>query len=81
MADAADPFIADYEMHCLSCHGAQLNGVPGQGPALLNVDLKYGNTVAELSKFSNRGLHWANNNNKSNRTTEKIQVSRKSDCH
>ena len=51
-----DPFVGDYEMHCLSCHGAELEGVPGQGPALLNVDLKHGTTVAELSKNIARGF-------------------------
>ncbi len=54
--DAQDPFIADYEAHCLACHGAALDGVPGAGPALLNVDLQHGTTVAELSKTIARGV-------------------------
>ncbi|MAT95281.1 MAG: glucose sorbosone dehydrogenase [Halioglobus sp.] len=50
-----DPFIANYQAHCSSCHGADLEGVTGQGPALVDTALVGGDSVAELSKSIARG--------------------------
>lgn len=43
-------------MHCAGCHGAELEGVPGEGPALLGRALDHGDTVAALSKNIARGF-------------------------
>lgn len=51
-----DPFIADYEDHCVSCHGAQLEGVPGMGPALLGVELQHGDSVTALGAVITDGI-------------------------
>ncbi|MDX1735536.1 MAG: cytochrome c, partial [Halioglobus sp.] len=51
-----DPFVADYEQHCASCHGAGLEGVPGKGGGFLATDLAHGDSVADLGKSIARGL-------------------------
>ena len=58
---AVDPFIATFDEHCSSCHGADLHGSPTLGPALIDVDLTHGDSVADLSKsiahgFPERGM-------------------------
>ena len=44
---AVDPFIATFDEHCSSCHGADLHGSPTLGPALIDVDLTHGDSVAD----------------------------------
>jgi glucose/arabinose dehydrogenase/cytochrome c553 len=56
-----DPFVANYEDHCSSCHGADLEGRPSLGPPLIRVELAQGDSVADLSKsiangFPDRGM-------------------------
>jgi glucose/arabinose dehydrogenase len=45
-----DPFVETYENNCMSCHGEDLRGIAPHGPALVDVDLAFGESVAELSK-------------------------------
>ena len=51
-----DPFVANYEEHCSSCHGSDLQGVSGSGPALLGGDLVHGDSVAAISKSIAHGF-------------------------
>ena len=51
-----DPFIANYEAHCANCHGSELQGVPGNGPTLVESQLASGESVAELSKSIAHGI-------------------------
>jgi glucose/arabinose dehydrogenase len=43
-----DPFVADYDEHCSSCHGAKLQGVAELGPALIGAELQHGDSVTAL---------------------------------
>lgn len=47
---AVDPFVATYEEHCSNCHGADLQGMPSLGTALIDAALTHGDSVADLSK-------------------------------
>lgn len=51
-----DPFVATYDEHCAHCHGAELEGNPPHGPALVGGTLSHGDSVAELSKIIARGV-------------------------
>jgi glucose/arabinose dehydrogenase/cytochrome c5 len=50
-----DPFVADYQEHCSVCHGANLEGA-AQGTPLAGVDLKHGNSIADISKSIAEGI-------------------------
>ena len=41
-----DPFVASYETHCANCHGAELEGIATEGPALIGRELDHGDSVA-----------------------------------
>jgi glucose/arabinose dehydrogenase/cytochrome c553 len=43
-----DPFADLFASECSTCHGTQLQGTPSLGPALINVDLRYGDSIAAL---------------------------------
>ena len=51
-----DPFVADYEEHCSSCHGAELQGVAERGPALIDTELLHGDTVIALEALIAGGV-------------------------
>jgi glucose/arabinose dehydrogenase len=44
-----DPFVANFEDHCMDCHGENLKGVPPLGTPLIDVELSHGDSVAALS--------------------------------
>jgi len=50
-SDPVDPFVANYEEHCATCHGVELDGVSGMGPSLLKDETNRRQSVAELSKI------------------------------
>lgn len=51
-----DPFVATFEEQCIDCHGANLQGAGPAGPALVDVELKHGDSVAALSKSIAHGF-------------------------
>jgi glucose/arabinose dehydrogenase len=50
-----DPFVAPYVESCSVCHGASLEGA-AQGPALVGVELKHGDSIEELTKSIAEGF-------------------------
>lgn len=50
-----DPFVATYDDNCAGCHGADLEGVPGQTRPLIGHELAHGESVAQLSKIIAHG--------------------------
>ena len=51
----ADPFVTPYTESCSVCHGASLEGA-AQGPPLVGVDLKHGDSVDEIAKSIAAGV-------------------------
>jgi len=51
-----DPFVANYEAYCANCHGADLEGRPADGPALIDRELAHGDAVADLGKSIAHGF-------------------------
>ncbi len=51
-----DPFVSTYDRHCSRCHGANLEGVPALGTALVNTELSHGDSVAALGKSIAHGF-------------------------
>ena len=54
--EPTDPFVANYELHCASCHGDQLQGIDGLGNSLLTDDTKRRQSVADISKIIAAGM-------------------------
>ena len=50
-----DPFVGLFEDNCSSCHGSNLEGT-SLGPALVGVELKHGDSVAEISASIAKGF-------------------------
>jgi aldose sugar dehydrogenase len=50
-----DPFVTPYVESCSVCHGASLEGA-AQGPPLVGVDLKHGDSIEELTKSIAEGF-------------------------
>ncbi len=50
LSGEADPFANRFDEACAQCHGNDLQGIPGQGNALLGEPLKHGESVAALSR-------------------------------
>ena len=50
-----DPFVTPYTESCSVCHGASLEGA-AQGPPLVGVELKHGDSIAELTKSIAEGF-------------------------
>jgi glucose/arabinose dehydrogenase len=51
-----DPFVATYLDNCSSCHGEDLAGIDTQGPALIDRELSYGDSVTELEQSIRQGF-------------------------
>ena len=50
-----DPFLAPYRDNCSVCHGENLEGA-AQGPPLVGVELKHGDSIAALTKTIGDGV-------------------------
>ena len=50
-----DPFLQPYRDNCSVCHGEDLQGA-AQGPPLVGVDLKHGDSIASLTKSIAEGI-------------------------
>lgn len=51
-----DPFVRNYDAYCSACHGSDMQGGAVSGTALLDVALRHGDSVADLSKSIANGL-------------------------
>ncbi|MFP6583626.1 MAG: PQQ-dependent sugar dehydrogenase [Candidatus Hydrogenedentota bacterium] len=51
----SDPFMANYSEMCAVCHGPKFEGTATQGPALVGVEFKRGDTVAAIMKSIEEG--------------------------
>ncbi len=51
-----DPFAQTYDATCASCHGDDLQGVDGLGPALMGIELHSGDSVSALSELMRDGI-------------------------
>ncbi len=54
-ADTREPGLVAWNQNCASCHGKAMEGT-GQGPALVNVPLKHGDTVDEMVPVIAKGI-------------------------
>ena len=54
-----DPFVGTYAEHCSRCHGANLEGTPPLGTALVDASLSHGDSVADLAKSIAHGFEHA----------------------
>lgn len=50
-----DIYTARYAESCATCHGEMLEGTPSLGPPLINSELRYGDTVADLVQSIGEG--------------------------
>ena len=50
-----DPFLNQYNENCSVCHGEQLEGT-AQGPALVGVDLRHGESIIEIQQSVSQGF-------------------------
>jgi glucose/arabinose dehydrogenase len=51
-----DPYIALYEEQCSTCHGERMQGTTTLGPPLVGVELRHGESVAELRESIGNGF-------------------------
>ena len=49
LPEREDPFFVEYRKSCAICHGEDLEGTP-QGTALVGIDLKHGDSIAEIER-------------------------------
>ncbi len=54
-ADSREPSLVAWNENCASCHGAAMEGTE-TGPALVEADLKYGDSVEEMMAVIGEGL-------------------------
>jgi glucose/arabinose dehydrogenase len=51
----SDFFMGNYQENCSACHGAKMEGTQTMGPALLEIEFKNGDTVADVIQSINKG--------------------------
>ena len=53
--DSREASLVAWNEHCAGCHGLELEG-SSEGPALVGTELKFGESVAELSNITSEGV-------------------------